>query len=148
MSAEQVVRSFLSAFETGGVPAAEPYLDDPFSMVIIYPPMNGDRNAMLGQGALIKEAMPDFKWGVQSVTTHGNQVTVTMKWTGTHTGTFRLSAMLPGTPDIPATGKKVSASDKFTFAVNGDKLSSVTIDSPADGGLPAMLQQLGVQIPM
>ncbi|MCC7447199.1 MAG: nuclear transport factor 2 family protein [Anaerolineae bacterium] len=148
MNAEQVVRNFLSAFETGGVPAAVPYLDDPFSMVIIFPPVNGNRDAMLGQGALIKEALPDFKWGVQNVTTHGNQVTVIMKWTGTHTGTFRLSAMMPGAPDIPATGKKVTAADKFTFTVHDDKLSGVVIDSPADGGLSAMLRQLGVQIPM
>jgi len=148
MNAEQVVRNFLSAYENGGVPAAEPYLDDPFSMVITFPPMNGDRNAMLGQAALIKEAMPDYRWGVQSITTQGDQVTVKMKWSGTHTGTFRLSAMMPGAPDIPATGKKITAADKFTFTVNGDKLSSVVIDSPSDGGLIAMLQQLGVQIPM
>lgn len=79
--------------------------------------------------------------------TQGNAVTVTMRWTGTQTGIFRLSAFMPGAPDVPPSRKKLSIADKFIFTVQGDKIAGLLIDSPADGGLIGMLQQLGIQLP-
>ena len=147
MSAEQVVRSFLSAFETGGVDPALVYLADDMTMRGVNPPLSGDKTEFARVGALIKEAMPDYKWGVQSVTTQGDRVQVDMLWTGSHRGTLHLSAFVPGAPDIPPTGKKVSVPDRFIFTVRGDKISAVLIDSGANGGIPEMLKQIGVQLP-
>ncbi len=147
MSAEQVVRNFLGTFETGGVEPALAYLADDMVMIGINPPLKGGKNEFAGLGALIKEAMPDYRWGIQSATTQGDQVTVKMRWTGTHTGIFRLSAFVPGAPDIPPTNKHVSVPDTFIFTVKGDKITAVTIDSGENGGVPEMLRQLGVQLP-
>lgn len=147
MSAEQVVRDFLSAFEAGGVEPAIPYLATTMRLTMTNPPMNGGRDEFVGQGRVIKQAMPDFKWGVQTLTVSGNQVDVTLHPTGTQTGVLALSAFMPGAPDLPPTGKKVGAPDHFVFTVNGDKIAGILIDSPAGGGLLGMLGQLGIQLP-
>jgi len=39
------------------------------------------------------------------------------------------------------------AKDVYIVTVQGDKVSHLQIDSPADGGLPAVLAQIGVKLP-
>ena len=48
---------------------------------------------------------------------------------------------------MPPTGKKVSVKDAYVLTVQGDKLSHMRVDSPADGGIPAAMTQLGVKMP-
>jgi hypothetical protein len=90
-------------------------------------------------------AFPDLKFDIQQVTVNGNQATVKAVWSGTNTGT--LSLPIPGMPSIPASGKKVSVKDGYIITVLGDKVSHFQVDSPADGGIPAALAQLGVKVP-
>ena len=89
-------------------------------------------------------AFPDLKFDIQQVTVNGNQATVKAQWSGTQTGTLSL---MPGMPSIPPTGKKVSVKDAYVITVQGDKVSHMQVDSPADGGIPAALAQLGVKMP-
>ena len=147
MTPEQVVRDFLTTFETKGAAAATPYLAETAVVSAVNPPIQGGRDLFIGLGTLLQAALPDYKWGVQQMSTNGSDVTVTARWTGTQTGTFKLSAFMPGAPDVPATGKKVSVPDKFVFTVTGDKISGLRIDSGPNGGLPEMIKQLGVQLP-
>ena len=94
----------------------------------------------------LKTAFPDLKFEVEDVTVNGNQATVKAQISGTNTGP--LSLPMPGMPsDMPPTGKKVSAKDVFVVTVEGDKVSHLQVDSPAGGGLPAVLAQLGVNVP-
>jgi predicted ester cyclase len=143
MSVEQVARDFISnmtsedkvkamlapgAMASGGVlPQAMPAMEA-FGMI-------GGLNA----------AFPDLKFEVQQVTVNGDQATVKAKVSGTNTGTLTLP--MPGMPPIPPTGKKVSISDAYIVTVQGDKVSHMHVDSPADGGVPAILAQLGVKMP-
>jgi hypothetical protein len=90
-------------------------------------------------------AFPDLKFNVQRVTVNGNRATVDALWSGTNTGP--LSLPIPGMPTIPATGKKVSVKDSYIITVQGDKVSHFQVDSPADGGIPAAIAQLGVKVP-
>jgi predicted ester cyclase len=90
-------------------------------------------------------AFPDLKFDIQQVTVNGNQATVKAQWSGTNTGP--LSLPMPGMPTIPATGKKVSVKDTYIVTVQGDKVSHMQVDSPADGGIPAAMAQLGVKMP-
>jgi predicted ester cyclase len=90
-------------------------------------------------------AFPDLKFEIQQVTVNGNQATVKAMWGGPNTGP--LSLPMPGMPTIPATGKKVSVKDTYIITVQGDKVSHMQVDSPADGGIPAAIAQLGVKIP-
>jgi predicted ester cyclase len=100
----------------------------------------------LGLVTGMKAAFPDLKFDVQQVTVNGNQATVKVQLSGTNTGT--LSMPLPGMPSsIPPTGKKVSVPDAFVVTVQGDKVSQMQVVSPADGGLPAVLAEIGVKMP-
>jgi SnoaL-like polyketide cyclase len=94
----------------------------------------------------LKTAFPDLKFEVEQVTVNGNQATVKTQISGTNTGP--LSLPMPGMPsNIPPTGKKVSAKDAFVVTVQGDKVSHLEVDSPDGGGLPALLAQLGINMP-
>jgi len=88
-------------------------------------------------------AFPDLKFDIQQVTVNGNQAAVKAQWGGTQTGALSL----PGMPSIPPTGKKVSVKDAYVITVQGDKVSHIRVESPADGGIPAALAQLGVKMP-
>ena len=88
-------------------------------------------------------AFPDMKIDILSVMLNGNQATVKVKLSGTQSG----SLALPGSPAIPASGKKVSVMDGYIVTVQGDKISHFQVDSPAGGGIPGMLMQLGVKMP-
>jgi predicted ester cyclase len=88
-------------------------------------------------------AFPDIKFNVQKVTTNGNKATVDAVWSGTNTGPLSL----PGSATIPPTGKKVSVKDSYLVTVQGDKVSHMEVQSPADGGIPAALAQIGVHMP-
>jgi predicted ester cyclase len=90
-------------------------------------------------------AFPDLKFEVEQVTVNGDQATVKATWGGTQTGTLDMG--MPGMPAVPPTGKKVSVKDTYIVTVQGDKVSHLRVDSPADGGIPAMLAQLGVKMP-
>ena len=74
----------------------------------------------------------------------GNQASV-IKFNGTQTGPFKFG--MPGVPDVPPTGRKVSVKDSFVLTFQGDKVAMQRIQSPADGGLPGILAQLGVKMP-
>ena len=93
----------------------------------------------------LTDAIPDLKFDIQQVTVNGNQATVKAQWGGTQTGP--LSLPMPGMPTIPPTGKKVSVKDTYVITVQGDKVSHMHVESPADGGIPAALAQLGVKTP-
>jgi predicted ester cyclase len=90
-------------------------------------------------------AFPDLKFNVQRVTVDGDRARVETVWSGTQTGP--LSLPIPGMPTIPATGKRVSVKDNYIVTVKGDKVSHFEVDSPADGGIPAAIGQLGVKVP-
>jgi predicted ester cyclase len=90
-------------------------------------------------------AFPDIKFNIQKVTVNGNQATVDAVWGGTNTGTFNLP--IPGAAPIPPTGVKVAVKDSYVVTVKGEKVSHIRVESPADGGIPAALAQMGVKMP-
>ena len=90
-------------------------------------------------------AIPDLSFDIEQTTVNGDQATVRVRWSGTQSGP--LSLPLPGMPTLPPTGKKVSVKDAFVLTVQGDKVSHMRVESPTDGGIPAALEQLGIQAP-
>jgi hypothetical protein len=90
-------------------------------------------------------AMPDLSFDIEQTTVNGDQATVKVRWSGTQSRP--LSLPLPGMPTLPPTGKKVSVEDAFVLTVQGDKVSHMHVESPADGGIPAALEQLGAKVP-
>ena len=143
MSVEQVARDFVSHMNdaktmntmvTADAMASGGVLPQPIPIAEAMKVMDG-----------LMTAFPDLKFEVQQVTVNGNQATVNAMWSGSNSGP--LSLPMPGMPAIPATGKTVSVKDTYIVTVQGDKVSHMQIDSPADGGLPAALAQMGVKMP-
>ena len=143
MSVEQVARDFVSnmaseekiksmvtpdAMASGGV------LPQPIPAMDAMKMMNG-----------LTSAFPDLKFDIKNVTVNGDTATVNARWSGTHSGA--LSLPMPGMPSIPASGKKVSVDDTYILTVKGDKVAHMKVDSPAGGGIPGALAQLGIHAP-
>ena len=143
MSVEQVARDFVSnmadaakmqSMVTADAMASGGALPQPIPVMEAMKMMDG-----------LTTAFPDLKFEVQNVTVNGDKATVNAVWSGTNTGA--LSLPMPGMPSIPATGKKVSAKDTYIVTVKGDKVSHMEVRSPADGGIPGALAQMGVKMP-
>ena len=143
MSVEQVARDFVSHMNnaetmntmvTADAMASGGVLPQPIPIAEAMKVMDG-----------LMTAFPDLKFEVKQVTVNGNQATVNAMWSGRNSGP--LSLPMPGMPAIPATGKTVSVKDTYIVTVEVDKVSHMQIDSPADGGLPAALAQMGVKMP-
>jgi hypothetical protein len=90
-------------------------------------------------------AFPDLKFEIQQVMLDGNKARVNVILSGTNTGP--LSLPMPGMMNIPPTGKKMMVNDTFVVTLQGDKVSHLTVDSPAGGGIPAALAQIGIKMP-
>jgi predicted ester cyclase len=143
MSVEQTARDFITSMNDAN--AAESYLTpDAVSAGGVLPQPIPAREAMGLLGAL-KTAFPDLKFDIQNVTVKGNQATIQAKWGGTNKGPLNLP--MPGMQSIPPTGKHVSVKDTYIVTVQGDKVSRIEVDSPTDGGIPAALKQIGVNMP-
>jgi predicted ester cyclase len=143
MSVEQVARDFVSNMKD--LQKIQSMLT-PDAMVdggVLPQPMPAMEAFQIVSG--LYSALPDLKFDIQQVTVNGNQATVDILWHGTQTKTF--TPPMPGMMPIPATGKAVSVKDKFIITVQGDKVSHMTVDSPADGGIPAALGQMGAKPP-
>jgi len=99
----------------------------------------------LGMVDALVTAIPDLSFHIEQTTVSGDQATVKVRWSGTQSGP--LSLPLPGMPTLPPTEKKVSVKDVYIVTVRGDKVSHMRVESPADGGIPAALEQLGFKVP-
>ena len=142
MSVEQVARDLITMMTDVERTKAQLTADAVASGGVLPQPMPAMEAFNLIGG--LKTAFPDLKFEVQEVTVNGNQATVKAQWGGTQTGPLSL---MPGMPTVPPTGKKVSVKDTYIITVQGDKVSHMTVESPADGGIPAALAQLGVKMP-
>ena len=143
MSVEQVARDFITMMTDAEKTKALLTADAVASGGVLPAPMPAmEAFNMIGG---LNSGFPDLKFEVRQVTVNGNQATVQAQVSGTNTGP--LSLPMPGMPSIPPTGKKVSVPDTYIVTVQGDKVSHLQVDSPADGGIPAMLVQLGVKMP-
>lgn len=144
MSVEQVARDFVTTMTDVEKTKAHLTADAMVSGGVLPGPMPAME--AFGLVGALSAAFPDLKFDVEQVTVNGNEATVNLQVSGTNTGP--LSIPLPGMPgSIPPTGKKASAKDTFVVTVQGDKVSHMRVDSPPGGGLPALLAQLGVQMP-
>jgi hypothetical protein len=143
MNVRQIARDFIT--NMNDVNAAESYLTpDAVSAGGVLPQPIPAREA-IGLLTALKTAFPDLKFDVQDVTVNGSQATVQAVWSGTNSGA--LSMPFPGMQNIAPTGKQVSVKDAYIVTVEGDRVSRLEVNSPADGGIPAALDQIGVNVP-
>jgi hypothetical protein len=95
---------------------------------------------------ILQAGIPDWSFNLSDVQVTGNVAHTTHQISGTHTGNLDLSPM--GMPVIPATGKSFKLPvEHADLTYEGNKLTRFHADVAAGGGLPGILQQLGVEMP-
>ena len=145
MNAEEITRAIYAAIESGDMDAVGSHLSDDFLFSgpvpepIGFEPWSGMQKLMLA-------ALPDWSFNLSDVRVTGSVAHATHQITGTHTGNLDLSAL--GLPVVPATGKAVKLPvEQADLTFEGSKVTRLHIEVPADGGVAAILQQLGVEMP-
>lgn len=91
------------------------------------------------QMAVMLAAFPDWHYEVHAITAQGERVIVELTAIATHTAPLQMGGMT-----LPPTGKRVSVPDRFIFTVQNEHIVELQVDSPPDGGAPAMMRQLGL----
>src|SRR5512140_3153687 len=143
MTVEQVARDFIASMADPAMTKARFTPDAEISGGILRQPLRASEAIDLMSS--LKTAFPDLKFDVRQVKVNGNQATVNADWSGTNTGALHLP--LAGAPNVPPTGKRVTVPDTYLVTVQGDKVSHLEIESPANGGIPGALSQIGAKIP-
>ena len=143
MSKIETVNAFSSALESHDFEKAASYLSDDFTLSGPTPQPVGKNEFIAIQSAFMR-AIPDWSFNNHDVQEQGEKVTGAVQITGTHTQEL----VVPGMPPIPATGKKISLPEEhLEFTFKGNKIASLASDNVPGGGIPGVLQQLGVQMP-
>jgi predicted ester cyclase len=145
MNLAEITRKIYIAIESGDMATAASFLADDFVLSGPVPdPIGGEQ--WLGLQGLLLTAFPDWSFNLSDVQVTGNVARTTHQISGTHTGDLDLSPL--GMPVIPATGKKVRLPvEHADLTFEGGKAVRLHADVPADGGVPGIMQQLGVQMP-
>jgi hypothetical protein len=146
MNAEEITRAILGAIESGDMDKAGSYMSDDFVFSGPVPePISGAQ--WLGLQRLLLVAFPDWSFNLSDVQVTGNVARTTHQITGTHTGDLDLSPM--SLPVIPATGKSIKLPvEHAELTIEGNKAVRLHVpDVSSDGGVPGILQQLGVEMP-
>ena len=145
MNATEIVKTGWAAIERGDIPKASTYLAEDFQFSGPVPKPLHKQEFMKMMQALIA-GVPDWKFNARNMEAHGHTVEATVQPTGTHTRL--LSGLMPGMPDAPPTGKSFKLSPEHVrITLRGDKILSIQTDPVPGGGIPGMLQQLGIVMP-
>jgi predicted ester cyclase len=145
MSAADVVKTWYAAAESGSLDAQVAAISDDFELSGPVPEPIG-KDAYLGLMSALLAAFPDWSFNLSNVQEQGNVVRTTHQVTGTHTADLDLSGM--GLPVVPATGTAIKLGiENPEITVENDKVVAIKVEPSPDTGVPAILKQLGVEMP-
>jgi len=145
MTKTETIKAFSAALEAREFEKAASYLTDDFAFNGPVPMPVGKQEFIAIQSAF-EGAFEDWSFNSHSEVEQGDKVVAAVQITGTHTHDLVLP--MPGMPTIPATHKKISLPEEhLEFTFKGDKVASLTSDNVAGGGVPGVLQQIGVPLP-
>ncbi len=143
MNVEQIARDYVTKMNNPEMIKAYLTADAVVSGGVLPQPIPATEGLKILGG--FTNAIPDIRFDVGQITVNGNEATVQLHWGGTHAAA--LSLPMPGMPTVPPTGKKIWVKDTYGITVEGQKVSNMRMESPADGGIPAALDQMGVKMP-
>jgi len=145
MTKTETIKAFSAALEAREFEKAGSYLADDFVFTGPVPQPVG-KHVFIAIQSAFESAFEDWSFNSHDEVEQGDKVVAAVQITGTHTRDLVLP--MPGMPTIPATKKKVSLPEEhleFTFV--GDRIASLTSDNVPGGGIPGVLQQIGVPLP-
>ncbi len=89
--------------------------------------------------------IPDLKFNLNNLTESGNVVNGSVQLSGTHTQ--ELPPLLPGTPSVPATNKKIQLpKENVAFTFKNEKISIMTVEKISTAGVVGLLNEVGVPV--
>ena len=145
MNAAELVQEVYSSLEQKDTKRALSLLADKF-VFSGATPVPLDKHQWVGVVSALTAAMPDFSFGYHLSKEEGSMVEGTVNLTGTQTNELVLP--MPGTPRVPATGRKVDLPrEKVELDTRDGKIISLKVENLPNGGVPGILQQLGVSLP-
>jgi predicted ester cyclase len=145
MTKTETAKAFSAALEARDFDKAASYLIDDFVFRGPVPQPIGKQEFIAIQSAF-ENAFDDWSFNSHDEVEQGDKVVAAVQITGTHTRELVLP--MPDMPPIPATNKRVSLPvEHITFTFKGDKIASLTSDNVPGGGVPGVLQQIGVPLP-
>src|SRR5256885_1824875 len=104
MGATEIVKTFITALQSGDMEVAANYMSDDF-IVWGWTPYPLDKAKFLATQSALLNAMPDFSYNLSDVHKAGNEVEALIQVTGTQTNDLDLP--MHGMPPFPATGLAV-----------------------------------------
>ena len=146
MNKREIVQGLMDSIQKGDFEKAKSMLSDDFQFSGPIPkPAN--REDWLTMSANLKTAFPDLNYRFIVIGTDGDVVKTTSQLSGTHTGSFDLTAMKMGV--IPATEKRFSSKiEKTKITLKDNLVKSWVVEQNDGAGLNVILSQLGVKLPI
>ena len=147
MSANEVAKALIAAWEAGDVDRAASLLTDDFKLTGPAPvPL--DKQAYLVFQQVHNQAFADWRFNPQVVEEQAERVKLDIQITSTHTGTYDVSKLGLPVPPIAATGKRRQwPQESLTFTVNNGRVSALHAEVKPGGGVMGALEWLGVKLP-
>ncbi len=143
MSNTDVVKAGLAAWSGSDWAALSSLVTDDF-VFSGATPQPVDKTAFLGLGHALLAAFPDWSFNASDFREEGDNVYLTVRITGTHSGTL---AAIPGAPPVPATGKHVELpAEQHVYTVRGGQASRLAITIPPNGGVAGLYAQVGAPL--
>ena len=146
MNKRETVQALMDSVQKGDFETAKTMLADNFQFSGPIPePIN--QEAWLGLSTALKTAFPDLDYHFKVIGAQGDVVRATSQLSGTHSGSLDLTDMGMGV--IPATNKTFAVKvEKTKVTVKDNKIASWAVDPTEGAGLKAILDQLGVAVPV
>jgi hypothetical protein len=146
MENDKIVEEYFNAIERSDFAKAESYCTKDLKVTGVSPePLS--LTQFLGVHKAFNKGMPDFRFNYKIGSVSQNIVETKVKLSGTHTK--EIPSPIPGVNNIPPTNKSVRMpEEKVRFTFKDNKISGIVLEKVAGGGLPGVLKQLGVEVPM
>ncbi len=141
MNAKEIVKTLITALQSGAIDLAAQYMTDDFQLVgWMQQPL--DRGEFLALQMQLDAGMPDFTYNLSDLNAHDNVVTGLIQITATHTAD--LAFPQAGIPTIQMTGQAIGLPQvPVEFVLRDDKVAQMKMQNVPGGGMDGLLQQLG-----
>lgn len=152
MNGADIVKQFIIALESQEFTVASDYLADDFTFTSNLPrPL--DKRQFITLIKELKEGMPNLSFNVRDIHETNNELLqeqnaeCTVQLTGTQSNTMELIPL--SLPPISETNRLVRLpAEQWRFTFENDKITAIVVPPVRAGGIPGLLAQLGVNIPI
>ncbi|HLI08315.1 MAG TPA: nuclear transport factor 2 family protein [Ktedonobacteraceae bacterium] len=140
MNAKEIVKTFITALQSGAIAMAARYMTDDFKL-IGWTPEPLDRGKFLALQTQMDTGMPDFSYNLTDLHARGSVVTGLIQLAATHTRDLAFPQF--GIPTILTTGQVIGLPQvPAEFALRDGKVAEMKMQTVPGGGMEGLLQQL------